>query len=171
MPKMKLYGELLGRHLLVNYLRPSGIDPARHAWAILSLLVKALRAHWPRVEIVFRGDSGFCRRRMLRWCEVHGVRYIVGIAKNSRLHRKAEALLERAAQGYQTTGEQQRLFGSVRYGAHTWDRERRVMVAEHTALGSHPRFMVTNLLGTDDYLYDRVYCARAGTWRTASASC
>ena len=51
-----------GRHLLVNYLRPSGVDPARHAWAILSLLVKALRAHWPRVEIVVRGDSGFCRR-------------------------------------------------------------------------------------------------------------
>ena len=88
-----------GRHLLVNYLRPSGIDPARHAWAILSLLVKVLRAHWPRVEIVVRGDSGFCRWRMLRWCEAHGVCYIVGVAKDSRLHRKSDALLERAAQG------------------------------------------------------------------------
>ena len=92
-----------GRHLLVSYLRPSGIDPARHAWAILSLLVQALRAHWPQVEIVLRGDSGFCRRRMLRWCEAHGVHYIVGIAKTARLHRKAEALLERAAQAYQAT--------------------------------------------------------------------
>ena len=150
-----------GRHLLVSYLRPSGIDPARHAWAILSLLVKALRAHWPQVEIVLRGDSGFCRRRMLRWCEAHGVHYIVGNAKNARLHRKAGALLERAAQAYQATGEKQRLFGSVRYGAHTWDRERRVIVkAEHTARGSNLRFVVTNLPGTDDYLYDRVYCAR-----------
>ena len=104
---------------------------------------------------------------MLRWCEAHGVHYIVGIAKNARLHRKAEALLERAAQAYQATGEKQRLFGSVRYGAHTWDRERRVIVkAEHTARGSNPRFVVTNLPGTDDYptgtvgLYNRVYCAR-----------
>ena len=98
---------------------------------------------------------------MLRWCEAHGVHYIVGIAKNSRLHQKAEASLERVAQGYQSTGEKQRLFGSVRYGAHTWDRERRVMVkAEHTARGSNPRFVVTNLPGTNDYLYDRVYCAR-----------
>ena len=50
-----------GRHLLVSYLRRSNIDAARHSWAILSLLVKALRQHWPKVEIIFRGDSGFCR--------------------------------------------------------------------------------------------------------------
>ena len=62
-----------GRHLLVSHLRPSGSNGARHAWGILSLLVRALRAHWPRVEIVFRGDSGFCRRRLLRWCEWGGV--------------------------------------------------------------------------------------------------
>ncbi len=49
------------RHLLVSDLRPSHIDPARHRWAILSLLVKALRRHGPKVEIIFRGDSGFCR--------------------------------------------------------------------------------------------------------------
>ena len=84
----------------------------------------------------------------------------MGITQNSRLREKAEALLERAAQEYQATGEQQRLFGSVHYGAHTWDRERRVMVkAEHAAWGSNPRFVVTNLTGTDGYLYDRVYCA------------
>ena len=35
-----------------------------------------------------------------------------------------------------------------------------IVKAEHTALGSNPRFVVTNLPGTDDYLYDRVYCAR-----------
>jgi len=78
-----------GRHLLVSYLRPSNIDPAQHSWAILSLLVKAIRQHWPKVEIVFRGDSGFCRWRMLRWCERHQVRYIVGIAQNNRLRKQA----------------------------------------------------------------------------------
>ena len=41
-----------------------------------------------------------------------------------------------------------------------------VVKAEHTARGSNPRFVVTNLPGTDDYptgtvgLYNRVYCAR-----------
>jgi hypothetical protein len=29
------------------------------------LLVKRLREVWPKVRIVFRADSGFCRRRLL----------------------------------------------------------------------------------------------------------
>ena len=151
-----------GRHLLVSYLRPSGVDAARHAWGILALLVKALRARWPRVKIVFRGDSGFCRWRMLRWCEAHGVGYIVGIARNPRLQRQAEALLECAKRDCQATGRKQRRFGSVWYAAHTWDRARRVIVkAEHTARGANPRFVVTNLSPqTDRYLYTRLYCAR-----------
>ena len=150
-----------GRHLLVSYLRPSGTDGARHAWAILSLLVKALRARWPKVEIVFRGDSGFCRWRMLRWCDDQSVRYIVGIAKNSRLREKASALMDKAGRDYRATGRKQRLFGSIFYSAHTWDVARRVIVkAEHTALGANPRFVITNLEQTDRYLYDRIYCAR-----------
>jgi hypothetical protein len=32
-----------GEQLLVSYLRPSNIDPAKHAWAILAKLVSALR--------------------------------------------------------------------------------------------------------------------------------
>ena len=53
-----------GRHLLVSDLRPSGIDAAHHAWGTLALLVRALRRHWPKVEMIFRGDSGFCRLSM-----------------------------------------------------------------------------------------------------------
>lgn len=72
--------------LLVSYLRPSKIDGAKHAWAILALLVKRLRQTWSGVKIIFRGDSGFCRPRMLSWCERNDVGYIVGIAKNKRLN-------------------------------------------------------------------------------------
>ena len=82
--------------LLVSYLRPSKIDGAKHAWAILSLLVKRLRQAWPKVRIVFRADSGFCRWRMLRWCERHDVSYIVGIARNSRLNQLAQPVLDEA---------------------------------------------------------------------------
>lgn len=150
-----------GRHLLVSYLRPSNIDAAKHAWGILSLLVKALRAHWPKTEIIFRGDSGFCRWRMLRWCDRHQVRYIVGLAKNKRLKQQAFAWIEMAESLYNLTGEKQRLFASIQYGAKTWDKRRRVIVkAEHTRLGSNPRFVVTNLEQSDRFLYDKLYCAR-----------
>ena len=53
-----------GDQLLISYLRPSkidGLDGAEHAWAILALLVQCLRKVWPKVQITFRGDSGFCR--------------------------------------------------------------------------------------------------------------
>ena len=78
-----------GEQLLVSYLRSSNIDPAKHAWAILAKLVSALRERWPEVKIILRADSGFCRWKMLRWCEAHQVDYIVGIAKNERLNMRS----------------------------------------------------------------------------------
>ena len=69
--------------LLVSYLRPSKIDGARHAWAILSLLVKWLRRVWPQVKIIFRADSGYCRHHMLSWCERHNVGYTSALPRTS----------------------------------------------------------------------------------------
>ncbi len=150
-----------GSQLLVSYLRPSSADPAQHVWAILSLLVKRLREVWPEVQIVIRGDSHFCRWRMLAWCERHQVGYIVGLAKNSRVQAEAADLMESARAAFMATGEKQRLFADVVYAALTWDKPRRVIAkAEHGDLGSNPRFVVTNLEGEAQALYDDVYCAR-----------
>ena len=150
-----------GEQLLVSYLRPSNQDNARHAWAILKLLVKRLRQSWPQVKLVVRSDSGFCRWRMLRWCEDHGVAYVIGLAKNNRLLALAQPFMERAQTQHEQTQEKQRLFGRVAYAAQSWDRERPVILkAEQTNQGSNPRFVVTNLEGEAQALYDQVYCAR-----------
>jgi hypothetical protein len=150
-----------GKHLLGAYLRPSNIDPAKGAWAILKLLVDRLRQEWPDVRIVFRADSGFCRHRMFNWCDRHDVDYIVGIAKNDRLLEAAQELMHQARCSYIATGQKQRLFADIRYGAHSWRYERRVIVkAEHNRRGSNPRFVVTNIAGDAGRLYDRIYCAR-----------
>jgi hypothetical protein len=150
-----------GSHLLVAYLRPAKIDVARHAWAILSLLVRRFRLVWPHVRITFRGDSGFCRWKMLRWCDRHGVGYIVGLARNAVLLRQAEPWVRQAEQQFAAAGDKQRLFGEVAYAAGTWDRPRRVLVkAERLAEGPNTRFVVTNLEGAPQALYDEVYCAR-----------
>ena len=150
-----------GDQLLVSYLRPSKIDGAKHSWAILALLIKRLRQAWPKVEILVRADSGFCRWRMLRWFDRHGVDYVIGIAKNPRLHDQSLALRTLAQWRYWMMGEKQRLFSEVRYAAQTWDTPRRVIVkAEHSARGSNPRFVVTNLTGNAQRIYDRIYCAR-----------
>lgn len=150
-----------GDRLLVSYLRESKIDGAKHAWAILALLVKGLRRAWPKVKIVFRGDSGFCRWRMLSWCERNNVGYIVGIARNKRLNVLSQPLRNRAHEEFERSGDKQRLFDEFFYAAGTWEKRRRVIVkAEHTARGSNPRYIVTNLAGSPQHLYDAVYCAR-----------
>ena len=150
-----------GDHLLVSYLRPSKIDAAKHAWAILALLVKRLRQRWPDVRIIFRGDSGFCRHRMLSWCERHNVGYIVGLARNDRVNALAQPLMDKAEAAYRRTVQKQRLFGEVQYAAGTWKRKRRVIAkAEYTHKGANPRYVVTNLEGQGQWLYEELYCAR-----------
>ena len=150
-----------GRQLLVSYLRPSKIDGAKHAWAILALLVKRLRQAWPQVKVIFRGDSGFCRWRMLSWCERNNVGYIVGIAKNQRLNALTAQLQRDAKECYAELGTKVRWFSDVQYAAGSWNRRRRVIAKiEHTGKGSNPRYVVTNLSGDAKMLYEKLYCAR-----------
>jgi Transposase DDE domain group 1 len=150
-----------GEQLLVSYLRPSKIDGAKHAWAVLALLVKRLRAAWPSVRIILRADSGFCRHRLLRWCERHDVSYCVGLAKNARLNRTTQWYRGRLARQFKASGLKQRAFHEFRYGAHTWHIERRVIARlEHGDKGDNPRYIVTNLAGEAAILYDELYCGR-----------
>jgi hypothetical protein len=158
-----------GHHLLVSYLRPANIDAATHTWAILGLLVERLRQVWPEVKIIFRGDSGFCRWKMLRWCERHNVGYIVGLAKNKRLEPMAKATMDQAQALFNKAGDgqPQRVFTEFLYAAGTWDKDRRV-IAKAEYLGApergkpkeNYRFVVTNLPGDGPWLYEKFYCKR-----------
>ena len=150
-----------GDELLAAYLRPSNIDGAKHTRALLKLLVDKLRVAWPEVKITIRGDSGFCRWRLMRWCDSHGIGYVLGLAKNTTLLREATDWIARAERQFQRTSGSQRLFGSISYAAKTWDRPRRVIVkAEHNVQGPNPRFVVTNEPGDPQELYEDVYCQR-----------
>jgi hypothetical protein len=94
-------------------------------------------------------------------CEKHGVCYIVGLAKNSRLKKMAEPLVFQAEQQFRASDAKQRLFGDIEYAAYTWDRQRRVIVkAEHLQQGPNLRFVVSNLDGDPQALYDGLYCKR-----------
>ena len=150
-----------GDQLLVAYLRPANIDASRHSRAILKLLVQRFRQVWPHVKIIVRGDSGFCRWRLMRWCDHNGIGYILGLARNRRLEAVLEPWMHEAAARWQRCQEPQRLFASLHYAAASWDRRRRVLAkAEYNAHGDNPRFVVTNLPGEPQSLYDDVYCAR-----------
>jgi hypothetical protein len=150
-----------GKSLLACVLRPSRIDGAQHAAAVLRLIVARLRLAWPQVRLIVRGDSGFCRQRLLRWCERSDVGYLIGLARNARLEARvalAECMLR---DEFERTQVKQRLIDEFTYAADSWNIERRVLTRlEYGAQGVNPRFVVTNLDGAAAHLYDDVYCAR-----------
>ncbi len=150
-----------GDELLAAYLRPSKIDASKHSRALSKLLVRRLRQAWPDLKITLRADSGFCRWRLMRWCDSNGVGYVLGLARNPALERLAADWIGRAERQFQKTGQPQRVFGSFTYKAATWDRPRRVIVkAERTAQGPNPRFITVNVPGDPQELYEDVYCQR-----------
>ncbi|MDP3033230.1 MAG: IS1380 family transposase [Rhodocyclaceae bacterium] len=150
-----------GQAMLACLLRPSRIDGARHAAAVIKLIVTRLRQAWPEVKIIVRGDSGFCRQRLIRWCERRQVGYVIGVARNTRLHKVVavwEAELEAA---FAATGTKQRTIHEFSYAADSWDIARRVVTRlEYGAQGTNPRFVVTNLDLPAADLYDGLYCQR-----------
>lgn len=150
-----------GHEPLVAYLRPSNRDGAAHAAAVVKLLVGTIRARFPEVRIIIRADSGFCRQRLIRWCERAGVDYVIGLAKNKRLLLAAAPAMAEAKELSEATGEAARVFTTFSYGAESWDTERRIIgKAEHLPMGANPRFLVTSLPDDPKWLYEKLYCAR-----------
>lgn len=153
-----------GKAMLACYLRRSRIDGAKNAAALLKRLIERIRAHWPSVRIIVRGDSGFCRQRLLCWCERNQVSYVIGLARNARLHSIVEFSELALRQQFEQTGIKQRLIDEFSYAAESWPHERRVVCRlEYADKGTNPRFIVSNL-GAAQYdakaLYDGLYCQR-----------
>lgn len=154
-----------GEHLLCARLRPSNIDGAAGSVKELQRIVGQIRQQWPTVQIVIRGDSGFCRESIMTWCEANGVDYVLGLAKNKRLIAEIAAELTQAEEQFQETGGAARVFRDFQYQTLTsWSQSRRVVgKAEHLPKGANPRFVVTTL-SADEFdarvLYEDEYCAR-----------
>jgi hypothetical protein len=132
---------------------------------ILARIVAQIRAAWPAVAIVIRADSGFCREKLMAWCETHGVDYVLGLAKNERLSTELAAELAQARVQYEQTGQAARVFKDFAYQTReSWSRPRRVIgKAEHLEKGANPRFAVTSLPAERldaRRLYEDEYCAR-----------
>ncbi len=150
-----------GERLLCACLRRSNIDGVMHSRAILKLLATRLREAWPKVRIIFRTDSGFCRWKLLRYCDKNDIGYVVGLPRNKVLERMAKPFVPAAQEQYEQESAKQRHFHDVRYGAKTWGRERRVITkAEHLDQGPNTRFLVTNLNDAPEHVYDGWYTPR-----------
>jgi hypothetical protein len=155
-----------GEHVLCARLRPSNIDASAGSRKEIERIVGHMRARWPEVKIVLRGDSGFCREELMAWCEAHQVDYVFGMARNAVLEKIVVEALEQARQQWQETQQPARVFQEFEHEtvSGTWSRRRRVVAkAEHIDGKSNPRFVVTSI-GAETWaaqpLYEDLYCAR-----------
>ena len=141
-------------------LRPGNVHAGRRSAAILRRLVKMLRTGLPQTQILFRADAGFALPEVYQACEDLKISYLISLAKNSRVLEMAAPLRAQARADKAESGAKVRLFGEISYAADTWPVERRVIVkAEVMDKGENPRFVVTNLSGDPETLYDE-YCRR-----------
>jgi Transposase DDE domain group 1 len=149
------------------FLRPGKTPDGIEVASVLRHVIRHIRARWPRVQILIRGDSHYGRIEAIGICERYRVGYIFGLAGNRVLLRKVADLAEDVAvRRLDASTEKVRRHGEVEYAAKAWPRQpdnivRRVVArVEAGPLGTDTRFIITNLAGTPEDLYEDIYCAR-----------
>jgi len=149
--------------LVAAILRPGKTPAGQEVKTILEHVIQRIRQHWPKVEILVRGDGHYGRPEAMDWCEDTGIFYAFGLGTNAVLGALAAPLKEDAAvrRALAGAGGKLRRYASFRYAAKGWRRERRVVARiEASDEGTDTRFVVTNLADRPKRLYERVYCAR-----------
>jgi Transposase DDE domain group 1 len=145
-------------------LRPGKRPGGREIRGFLRRLVGAIRATWPRLEILLRADSHYACPEVFDWCRANRVDWVFGLASNAVLRRHVEALEKTTAERFRAMPAhgKRRRFKEFHDAAQSWSRVERIIArVEAGPEGTDTRFIVTNLKGgRPQKLYQRLYCAR-----------
>jgi hypothetical protein len=145
-------------------LRPARRPTGAEACAFLRRLVREIRSHWPRVEILIRADSHYCAPEVLDFCRAERLDFLLGVATTSTLRRHVEALEQSTAsrRAAMPGTDKLRRYKEFWDGAGSWRRVERIIArVEDSPQGTDTRFVVTNLAGgTARRIYEDLYCSR-----------
>jgi hypothetical protein len=156
------------QYLVAAVLRPGNVSGSYGAIGILLRLLGRLDRAFPGVAIRVRLDGGFASPQVLNFLDSQPrVEYVINLASNAVLDRKVEPALRRARRRSKESGETEHVYGEFRYKTQkTWEHKRRIIYkAEVTRHPDHdpkdnPRFVVTNMKQSPQWLYEQVYCQR-----------
>jgi hypothetical protein len=153
------------QYAVAAVLRPGNAPATRGARGLLRRLLAKLRAAFRGATYRVRLDGGFAHPKLFQFLEQQQVEYVVAMASNRRLEKRARRLMGKARMQSKATGQTAHLYGETRYAARSWKRKRRVIikaeVVRHPGRDpkNNPRFVVTNLAGTPEDVY-KFYCGR-----------
>src|SRR6266705_852159 len=155
------------QYLCAAVLRPGNVTAAVGAVGILRRLIGLIRYFLPGVRIRVRLDGGFAHPEVLDFLDAEpNLEYVVAMAKNAVLKRKAKPAMRQARKLSRQSGQTEHVYGEARYAARTWPHERRVIIkaevvrAEGKTPKDNPRFVITNLPQSPQWIYEQVYCQR-----------
>src|SRR5437660_4928683 len=162
------FDEEAEQYLVTAVLRPGNAPGSAGAVGILRRLIVRVKEAFPEASIRVRLDGGFASPEILDFmdCEPK-VEYIVNLAAKAVLKRKAESAMKQARRLSETSGQTEHVYGECRYATRkTWPWKRRVIYkaevvrAEGKEPKDNPRFVVTNLKQSPQWIYEQVYCPR-----------
>jgi hypothetical protein len=155
------------QYLCAAVLRPGNVGAAMGAVGLLRRLIRMIRHHLPGVQIRVRLDGGFAHPAVLEFLDAQSkLEYVVAMAKNAVLKRVAERGMRRARQLSRRSGKTEHIYGEVRYKAGKWPGLRRVIIKAEVVRTAdkepkdNPRFVITNMKQSPQWIYEKVYCAR-----------
>ena len=162
------FNEEAEQYLVAAVLRPGNAPGSAGAIGILRRLLGRVKNAFPRARIRVRLDGGFASPEVLHFldCEPK-VEYLVNLAANAVLKRKAESAMKRARRASEISGQTEHVYGECRYATRkTWPWKRRVIYKAEVVRAANqepkdnPRFVVTYLKQSPQWIYEKVYCQR-----------
>lgn len=155
------------QYVVASVLRPGNAPDKRGAISILSRLLPVLREAFPKAKLAVRLDAGFCAPEIIDYLENERLAYTVAFPGNPVLNRESETLMAEVRSLASATGVTEHCYAeTTTYQARSWPHERRVIFkAEVTQIpGREPRdnsrYVVTNMPGSAQHIYENVYCRR-----------
>lgn len=153
------------QYLFCYLLRPGNASAKQGCLGLLKRVLPKLRRAFPGARIRIRLDAGFTGPELYDFFEAQGLEYVVAMAKNSVLKGLAEPAMAVVRQDAEN-GMNTICYDEAAYAAHTWSHERRLIIKGQITYHpgrqpkDNPRYLVTNIKRSPQYVYEKIYCAR-----------
>jgi hypothetical protein len=153
------------KYLFTVVLRPGNAPASKGAISILMRILAMLKASFPKTIFQVRLDGGFANPELLDYLEMEEVEYVVGMASNVRLLKRARRLMGKARMKARSSGATENVFGETLYAAKKWSHRRRIIIKAEVVreIGrkprDNPRFVITNLHDKPESIY-QIYRGR-----------
>ena len=155
------------QYLCAAVLRPGNVTAAVGAKGILRRLINMISYSFPGARIRVRLDGGLAHPELLAFLDAESnLEYVVAMAKNAVLKRKAKPAMRQARRLSRQSGKTEHVYSEANYAAQSWARPRRIIIkaeivrTEGKTPKDNPRFVITNMKQSPQWLYEQVYCQR-----------